>query len=126
MKRDMDLIRKILFTIEAEYKAGEASIWGVKIDDYDMPTIAEHCDLLYQQGLIKSYKQARADDKIYAFQVGNLTNLGYDYLELIRNDNVWEKTKAEIEEKQRPKTIEEIARVAGIFVGNVFKEFTDR
>ena len=122
MKRDMELIRKILFTIEEQYKPGKGYIWELKIEGYDMSTIAEHCDLLYQQGLVKTYKPQFGDDKIVAFSVGNITAQGYDYLELIRNDGVWEKTKTEIEEKKFPKTIEWFAKIAGIFTGNVVKE----
>ena len=56
-----------------------------------------------------------------SYQIGNLTNYGYDFLELIRNDDVWKKTEKEINEKKLPKTIEWIAKVAGIFTGNVVK-----
>ncbi len=122
MKRDMELIRKILFTIEEQYEPGDGYIFGLKIDGYDMKMVAEHCDLLYQQGLVKTYKPQFGDDTIVAFSVGNITTRGYDYLELIRNDDVWEKTKAEIEEKKFPKTIEWFAKIAGIFAGNVVKE----
>ena len=125
MERDMDLMRKILFTIEKEYKPGKENMLGLNIDGYDQLTVAEHCDLLYQAGLVKSYRPIRGGDSIVAFQVGNLTNHGYDYLELIRNDAVWNKTEKEIEEKKLPKTIESIARIAGIFVGNVIKEQID-
>jgi len=122
MKRDMELMRKILFTIEEEYKPGDGYIFGLKIEGYDKPTIAEHCDFLHQQGLVKTYKANYADNGIFAFSVGNITNHGYDYLELIRNDDVWEKTKTEIEEKKLPKTIEWFAKIAGIFTGSVVKE----
>ncbi len=122
MERDIELMRKILFAIEKEYKPGEESMWGPKIDGYDMKIIAEHCDLLYQQGLIKDYMPIHGGDEIQAFRVKNLTAQGYDYLELIRNNEIWEKTKTEIETKKRPKTVDEIARLAGIFSGHFFKE----
>ena len=88
MKRDMVLMRKILFRIEEEYKPGQGFIFGLKIEGYDMPTIAEHCDLLYQAGLIENYKPQHGGDTIVAFSVGNLSNSGYEYLELIRNDEI--------------------------------------
>jgi len=122
MKRDIDLMRKILLTIEQTYQAGQGNLSNLKIDGYDMPTVAEHCDLLYQQDLIKNYRASYGDDVIQNFAVGNLTAKGYEYLELIRNDRVWEKTKAQIEKEDRPKTVDEIARVAGVFIGNMFKE----
>ena len=122
MKRDMELLRKILFTIEEKYKPSAGYIWILKIDGYDMPTVAEHCDLLYQQGLVKTYKSNYAGNKIIDFAVGNITTKGYDYLELIRSDDIWGKTKNEIEEKKLPKTFEAIAKIAGIFAGNIIKE----
>ncbi len=122
MKRDMELMRKILFAIEEKYKPGDGYIVGLKVDGYDMKTIAEHCDFLHQQGLVKEYKSSFGGGTIIAFTVGNITNEGFDYLELIRSDDVWRKTKTEIEEKKLPNTIEWFAKIAGIFTGNVVKE----
>src|SRR6185369_14934893 len=112
MIRDMELMRKILFKIEKEYKPGEGSMQGPEIDGYDMRTIAEHCDLLEQEGFIKNYQPTFADDGIWLFSIGNVTNAGYDYLELIRNEDVWQKTTAEIEQQKAPRTIETITRIA--------------
>lgn len=122
MKRDIELERKILLAIEEKYRAGEGSIFNVSVEDYSMPIIAEHCKLLYQQHLIDGYNASFADNKIYSFSVQNLTAAGYDYLELIRNEDIWEKTKKEVEEKKLPKTIEFLAKIAGIFTGNVISE----
>ena len=122
MKRDIELIRKILFTIEEQYHPGEGQILCLKVEGYDLKTIAEHCSLLFQQGLITNYKASWGDDTIQTFLTGNLSSNGYDYLELIRNDQVWKKTTDEIKKKKLPQTIEEIARVAGIFTGQVIKE----
>ena len=120
MVRDLELMRTILLTIEEKFQAGQGIFHQLNLDGYDMRTIAEHCDLLYQAGLIKDFKATRdGNGRIITFSVGNLTNTGFDYLELIRNDEIWNKTEKEIEEKNLPKTIEFIAKVAGIFVGNV-------
>lgn len=73
MKRDMDLIRKILFAIEEQYKPGDAFLFGLSIPGYNLETIVEHCDLLFQQGLIKNYKPQFGDNTILAFSVGNLS-----------------------------------------------------
>lgn len=122
MKRDMELIRKILFTLEEEYKPGKGIIWVLHIDGYDMEVIAEHCDLLYQQGFIRTYKAEYAGNGLSHFSVGNITSKGYDYLELIRNDSIWDKTKKEMDNNKIPQTFETIAKVAGVFIGNVIKE----
>ncbi len=122
MKRDMSLMRKILFKIEEEYEPGKGAIRSLIIDGYDRLTIAEHCDLLYQAGLVKNYHPIQARDQLIDFTVGNLSNYGYEYLEQIRNEEVWAKTEKEIEEKKWPKTFEKIAKIAGVFVGNVIGE----
>ena len=124
MKRDMELIRKILFAIEGQYQPGEGVIYDLKIEGCDMPTVAEHCDLLYQQGFVRSYKARYGSDTILRFRVGNISSSGYDYLELIRSDLIWDKTKTEIEQKQVPQTFETIAKIAGIFVGNVISQMS--
>ena len=51
MKRDMDLIRKILFYIEKNYVAGGNYI-SVEIDGYTEGEIYEHCMLAYWGGFI--------------------------------------------------------------------------
>lgn len=122
MKRDIELERKILLAIEEQYQAGNGSIFNVSVEGYSMPVIAEHCKLLYQQDLIGRYKATSANNQIFSFSVQNMTAAGYDYLELIRNDDVWEKTKKEVEKKKLPKTIEFLAKIAGIFTGNVISE----
>ncbi len=125
MKRDMDLLRKILIAIENKYKPGDGPVSQLAIDGYDLKTIAEHCDLLYQEGLVKDYKPLYGDNTIQAFWVGNLTNKGYDYLELVRDDGIYNKTKTEVKNKKLPETIEWFAKIAGIFTGEVIKGLND-
>ncbi len=36
MKRDIDLLRKILFKIEEVYKPGQGFLFGLKVEGYDM------------------------------------------------------------------------------------------
>jgi len=116
MKRDMELIRKILMTIEDEYKPEEGFLWNLKVDGYDAPTIAEHCNLMEEGMLIKAYGAEYADDEMQTFRVGSLTARGYEYLELIRSNEVWDKTKTEIETKKLPNTYETITIVAAMFL----------
>lgn len=56
MQRDMDLIRKILFVIEGKYVDTWLPGSDVQIDGYDMKTIAYHCALLHDAGLIMTIK----------------------------------------------------------------------
>ena len=122
MKRDIDLMRTILLTIEERYTAGEGKIFCLNVNGYEMAEIGEHCELLYQQSLINTYEPIYAGSGLKSFFAGNLTAQGYDYLEIIRDDKVWEKTKQSVEEKKLPKTIEFLAKIAGIFAGNALGE----
>lgn len=105
----MELIRKILFKIEELYR-GE-SIYKLEIDDYEQWIIKEHCKLMYQQGLIEYVNDDDMDNSPF-FYVGNLTNDGYDYLEKIRQDTVWNKTKEVITQKGLPMILDVVKKVA--------------
>lgn len=126
MKRDMELMRKILFAIEDKYSAGEGYIRELQIVNFDMPVVAEHCDLLYQAGLVNMYNPRESDSGLISFLVGNLTTAGYDFLELIRNDDTWQKTTQEVNKKKVPKTIEYISKIAGIFTGAALDQIFDK
>ena len=118
MKRDMELIRKILFKIEDEYH-GE-SIYALSINGYDKITIAEHCKLLYEYGLIDKYKALGAKNApVINFFVGNLTWEGYDYLEKIREDTVWNKTKEIITQKGLPMLLDVIKDVSSVVISSM-------
>lgn len=118
MKRDMELIRKIMFKIESDY-AGE-SIWAPSIDGYDKITVAEHCKLLYDYGLLDNYKTIGADNgPIITFLVGNLTWEGYDFLEKIRQDTVWNKTKDLITQKGLPMALEVVKDVSSTIIASM-------
>jgi len=117
MTRDMELIRKILFTIEERYV--DVAIYNLEVYGYDKKTIAYHCDLLYQAGLVKAYKGQYADDELYSFGVGALTWEGHDYLDKIRNDKVWNKTKSVINDRGLPLIIETVKEIASAIISNM-------
>ena len=71
MKRDMDLVREILLEIEKQYVS--TAIYDLKVEGYDIATVAYHCKILHEAGLISTYKAQYADDEIWSFIVGSLT-----------------------------------------------------
>lgn len=125
MKRNMELIRKILFEIEDRFEPGQGFIHGLPIEGYEMKVVGDHCELLYQAGLIKEYKPNRGGigNMLLGYSIGNLTNRGYDYLELIRNDETWNQTEQEVKKKNLPKTIETYGTVAASIAGAFMREF---
>lgn len=92
MKRDLFLIKKILLQIEEEYI--NTTIFNLKIEGYTMQQVANHCELLYGEGLISQYKGHFASDQLCAFVVGNLTNEGFNYLDSIRDTDDLESHKS--------------------------------
>ena len=123
MKRDMDLCRLILFKIEDEYRS--TALINLQIDGYDVETIAYHCDLLFEAGLIKSYKPTYASDEIYFFSVGALTWEGHDFLDKIRENSMWNRTKNNIKENALPMTLEVIKSVATSFINDRLSKYLD-
>jgi hypothetical protein len=96
MKRDLDLIRKILLAIEQKDSLQPQEI---TIDDYDPDNVAYHILLLDEAGFVKSYITEGAAGGIEAALVGRLTWAGHEFLEMARNDTIWEKAKKFLKEK---------------------------
>jgi len=114
MKRDMDLVRLILLEIEEKYQS--TVIYNMTIDGYDTETVAYHCKILYEAGLISDYKAQYADNEIFGFGVGSLTWNGNDFLEKIRDDSRWKKVKDIIAQKGLPMIIETIKSIANAII----------
>lgn len=114
MKRDMDLVRLILLKIEAEYQT--LPLNNITINGYDKETIAYHCKILNEVGLISGYKVSHSFEGLSGFSVGPLTWEGCDYLDRIRDDSVWGKTKEVIAKKGLPLVFETIKTVANAFI----------
>lgn len=110
MKRDLNLFRNILIFIEKNSEPGVSypiiNYFNELNSDYK--TLYEHIKLMIEAGLLSgSNSNVR------------ITNYGYDLLENIRNDKVWENTNKEIKKQKIPQTIENIFKIAGIFVGEI-------
>lgn len=114
MKRDMDLVRLILLEIEDKFRS--TALHNLAIDGYDTETVAYHCKILYEAGLISDYKAQYADNEIYVFGVGSLTWDGNDFIEKIRDNSQWKKVKDTITQKGLPMVIETIKTIANAFV----------
>ncbi|MBT3140091.1 hypothetical protein DS909_21215 [Phaeobacter gallaeciensis] len=79
MTRDPDIIRKLLFQMEASNE------WQF-VHDYEEVDDVElyHHQLMRDLGLVVAYGK-------FGFR---LTSLGHDYVEAIRDDTIWNKTKS--------------------------------
>lgn len=97
MKRDMDLMRKILLRIE---ECSDVPPKVLTLDDFmDMKKssymISLHIDLLCDAGLIE-VMDTSIEDGLKDFDIVRLTLAGYEYLDAIRNARVWDRVKQSV------------------------------
>ena len=119
MKRDIEFIREVLLDIEEN--CSPMAVYPISLamskKGYDNDYVFNQLLLMEEAGLFGKTSKTSSG----SFFCMGLSNYGYDFLETIRNDIVWEQTKKEIQEKKLPKTIKFIAEVAGAFVGEFWK-----
>jgi DNA-binding transcriptional ArsR family regulator len=90
MKRDIDLIRKILFEIEKyPYYNGEAI--SLNIENYSPEEINYHVNLLEEAGLVQVMRYVSNMTEAYATR---LTWQGHEFLDAARDDTHWAKARA--------------------------------
>lgn len=92
MKRDPDLERDILLAIEAydgESRPGYADLSGLDASDLQ---VKYQVVLLYEAGLIQAIDAATSEDR-FAMMPIRLTMAGHEYLDTIRDEEVWRRTK---------------------------------
>ncbi|MGY3717052.1 DUF2513 domain-containing protein [Sutcliffiella cohnii] len=93
MKRDMDLVRDLLMLIENNSDNGELLI----PEDWNREKVAYHLKILDQAGyVINNTKWA---DNKPMWLLASLTWDGHEFLDSIKNDNVWLKTKDGVKKK---------------------------
>lgn len=115
MKRDMDLVRSILLTIESQ--PDSKPIPFLQVEGYDSETVAYHCEIMYQNGLLLHFSGQKVGIGEYGFwEVSGITWEGYDYLDKIRDNTIWDKTKAAIKKKGLPLVIDTIKTVSTAFI----------
>ena len=92
MKRDLDLVRSILIAVEKAGGPVDANDLVTKGNDY--AKVSYHIMLMTNRGLLdlQSFQQD-ANHDVIDLQVAGITWDGQDYLDAIRDRNVWAKTR---------------------------------
>jgi hypothetical protein len=94
MKRDMELIRGLLFLIEEQ----ESSQQELKIpEEINRDQAVYHLKLMEQAGFTKNNIKYADNEPFWIYS--NLTWQGHDFLDSIKNDTIWAKTKEGIKSK---------------------------
>jgi hypothetical protein len=87
MKRDMKLIRKVLFQLEA--RKGYEATPDISISGYDRVSIRYHLLLLAQAGLIDFEPEKTKNGRIIAVHVFGLNWAGHEFLDAVRSEKIW-------------------------------------
>jgi transcription antitermination factor NusG len=117
MKREWDLIRRILTAAE-EKQAGQV-LNAKEIDDIEVAIVGAHIAMLQDAGYVKA-KVMKTNSGVYAAAfVQEITLPGYDLLDTIRNDTVWNKIKSISSQKGLELTFEVIKKVGQLALDQV-------
>jgi hypothetical protein len=108
MKRDTELIRKILLFLEEN--ATPEHTTEVKISGHSEEEIMYHMKLLLDNGYIEGYDSSPVKG-IYISPTG-LTWTGHDFLDTVRSENIWRETKKKLAEQGGSMPLEIVKAVA--------------
>lgn len=113
MKRDLDLIRHILLTLESDdFSQKTRYTVGTFVDDtlsdesddrrqnspytQEFARVSGHINLLLDEGFIEATVFPQLNAGYDDFIIERMTSLGHDYLDSVRDENVWSKTKEKL------------------------------
>lgn len=104
MKRDLDLIRKIVLAIE-ELPTGYL-LDQLKIEGYTSEQIGYHSYLVVDSGLAEGRNTTTIEDSSPNWWINNLTSAGHDFADAVRSDTVWNKATELIKDKAGSVTLD--------------------
>ncbi|PRS65045.1 DUF2513 domain-containing protein [Bacillus pumilus] len=96
IKRDMDLIRKILLYLEEDQNPLEWRI--IEVDGKTLEEVSYQVKLLSQAGLIEG-KDATRGPYHFRWLARSLTHKGHDFLDSLRNETVYKRMKEKLGEQ---------------------------
>ena len=117
MKRDMDLIRRLMLDIEKEPAGTQTSGDELLREGDDQAVVAEHLKLLIEQELIngKGYQTLSSLDAAHIL-IFSITWQGHEFLDAVRNDTVWKKTKDKVASVGGTASVEILTQIAAGFL----------
>ena len=99
MKRDMDLVREILFALEDAPFNGDPI--ELTIQDYPHDEVSYHVMLLHEAKLIYAIDETLGEGDI-SWQPVYLTWEGHEFLEAAKDDTRWNRAKTQLKQKGVP------------------------
>ena len=96
MKRDLELIRELLLFFEE--KQDDAPVEVPPIEGYSQYQIAYHLLLMHEAGFLHGERQRSLSDpeRVISVIPFTLTWQGHEFLQSIKDDNMWRKLKEHV------------------------------
>lgn len=95
MKRDMDLIRKLVLALEAtDGYAGPLAIEG-----YTPEQIGHHAYLMVEAGLARGGEDGCTESGLPVYDLSYLTWAGHDFADAARDDRFWNSAMQTVRDK---------------------------
>jgi|ERR1035441_5116325 hypothetical protein len=117
MKRDLDLIRKMVLAIE-DSESGWAP--ELSFDGYTPTQVGYHAYLLIDAGLARGADVSPHGGKAPQALITSLTWAGHEFAEAARDDTRWRKTLAVVTEKGGAITFEILKQLLTILMKGAF------
>ncbi len=111
MKRDFELVRKILLASEEQDASRNPPITP---KGYPIAEIRYHIKIMIDGGLIIERQHPELDPSMRTFD--GMTWEGHEFLDSIREQSFWTEVQKTIKEKGLPTTAETIKAVVNLFV----------
>jgi hypothetical protein len=96
LRRDMNLIRELLLRIEEAPTKPSSGVFLVPNDEVESTRILEHLKLVEEEGLIKGMPMDIQG--IHLLHDIELTWRGHDFLDAVRDPQIWQETKTAAQE----------------------------
>jgi len=92
MRRDPDLIRKIVHAVEDLPQGTQTE--ELKLEGYSREQVGYHSYLIVDSGLAVGTNASYVSDTTPIWHILNLTSEGHDFADASRNDTTWNKAKS--------------------------------
>lgn len=95
MKRNMELVRKILIYMSENSRDFNVE-WGEAIPGYSREEILHHVHLMGEGNLVNTINATTLNDALPLAYPMSITWNGHEFLDAIRDPSVWEKANASV------------------------------
>lgn len=118
MQRDWDLVRKILLAVEAQ-ETVTGRVEPTSIQGYDQEKVVYHMIIMSEAGFIRVRESKSINQPAYCIGL-SLTWEGHEFLDNIRQDNLWQKVKGTVKDKGLDLSFDVIKLAAKLAIESMF------